>query len=182
MQYRTVRSPARTGLASGKPPNPLRPDRYDHQDTFHRVRFRHCLRDGLPHDAPAAMPPGRDRESRRNPAGNEEDRDEIPGIPPPPTRSQDEMRGGSEEPVGTKNLNPPTTHGKNIMNKLAAIALLVAGVVLIVFGITAMDSFSSDVSRFFTGSPTDKSIWMLLGGIVAATVGLTLTLRGGKHA
>lgn len=63
------------------------------------------------------------------------------------------------------------------MNKALAIGLLVGGVVLMVLGITAMDSFSSDVSRFFTGSPTDKAMWLLIGGLVLSVVGLTLTLR-----
>jgi Protein of unknown function (DUF3185) len=67
------------------------------------------------------------------------------------------------------------------MNKIASFALLVGGVVLIIIGINATNSFSSDVSRFFTGSPTDKAIWMLIGGIVASIVGLTMTLRGGKQ-
>ena len=62
--------------------------------------------------------------------------------------------------------------------KLAiAVALLGGGVVLMILGITAMDSFSSDVSRFFTGAPTDKSVWMLIAGVVLALAGLTLTLR-----
>jgi hypothetical protein len=68
------------------------------------------------------------------------------------------------------------------MNRIAAIALLVGGVVLIILGVSAMNSFSSDVSRFFTGSPTDKAVWLLIGGIVASSVGLMLTLRQGKHA
>jgi divalent metal cation (Fe/Co/Zn/Cd) transporter len=63
------------------------------------------------------------------------------------------------------------------MNKIISIALLVGGVVLIILGISAINSFSSDVSRFFTGSPTDKAIWMLIGGIIAAIIGLTGTLR-----
>jgi len=67
------------------------------------------------------------------------------------------------------------------MNKIASLALLVGGVVLIIIGINATNSFSSDVSRFFTGSPTDKAIWILIGGIVAAVVGLTGTLRGSKQ-
>ena len=67
------------------------------------------------------------------------------------------------------------------MNKIVSLALLVGGVVLIIFGIQATDSFSSDVSRFFTGSPTNKAVWMLLGGIVAAIVGLTMTLRSSKQ-
>jgi len=66
------------------------------------------------------------------------------------------------------------------MNKIVSLALLAGGVVLIIFGITAMNSFSSDVSRFFTGSPTDKAVWMLIGGVVAAVVGLAMTLRGSK--
>jgi len=67
------------------------------------------------------------------------------------------------------------------MNKIVSLALLVGGVVLIIFGIQATDSFSSDVSRFFTGSPTNKAVWMLIGGIVAAIIGLTGTLRGSKQ-
>jgi len=67
------------------------------------------------------------------------------------------------------------------MNKAFSLALLVGGVVLMIIGINATDSFSSDVSRFFTGSPTDKAVWMLLGGTVAAIVGLaTLTFRTAK--
>ena len=68
------------------------------------------------------------------------------------------------------------------MNGLVSIALLVGGVVLLIFGINATNSFGSDVSRFFTGSPTVKAVWMLLGGIVATVVGLVLTLRSWKQA
>jgi hypothetical protein len=67
------------------------------------------------------------------------------------------------------------------MNKIVSLALLIGGVVLIVIGISATNSFSSDVSRFFTGSPTDKAIWILIGGIIAAVIGLAGTLRGSKH-
>jgi hypothetical protein len=67
------------------------------------------------------------------------------------------------------------------MNRIISLALLIGGIVLIVFGINAMNSFSSDVSRFFTGSPTDKAVWMLIGGIVAAAVGLFSSLRGSKQ-
>jgi len=67
------------------------------------------------------------------------------------------------------------------MNKIVSLALLIGGVVLIVIGIGATNSFSSDVSKFFTGSPTDKAIWMLIGGIIAAVVGLVGTLRGSRQ-
>ena len=68
------------------------------------------------------------------------------------------------------------------MNKIVSIALLAGGVVLLIFGINATNSFGSDVSRFFTGSPTDKAVWMLIGGTVATIVGLVLTLRSWKQA
>ena len=68
------------------------------------------------------------------------------------------------------------------MNKLVYLALLVGGAVLVVMGINATHSFTSDVSRFFTGSPTDKAIWMLIGGVVAGVIGLVGVMRGSKAA
>ena len=66
------------------------------------------------------------------------------------------------------------------MNKAIAAALLVGGAVLIIFGANESNSFGSDVSRFFTGNPTDKAMWMLIGGSVAAVAGLLLLWRGSK--
>jgi hypothetical protein len=63
------------------------------------------------------------------------------------------------------------------MNKAIFIALLVGGIILIVFGMNARDSLSSDVSRVFTGSPTNKAIFMLVGGVVAALIGLIGIVR-----
>jgi hypothetical protein len=68
-----------------------------------------------------------------------------------------------------------------IMKKIISLALLAGGIVLIVIGINATNSFSSDVSRFFTGSPTDKAVWMLIGGIVAVVTGLATMLYSPKH-
>jgi len=62
------------------------------------------------------------------------------------------------------------------MTKPIGIALLVLGVILLIFGINASNSVGSDFSKFFTGSPTDKSIWMLLGGIVSLIAGGALSL------
>ena len=63
------------------------------------------------------------------------------------------------------------------MNKALGMALLAVGVALIVFGVSASDSFGSEVKRFFTGTPTDHSMWLLIVGIVATTVGALATLR-----
>ena len=57
------------------------------------------------------------------------------------------------------------------MNKGISVALLVVGVILLVFGFNAYHSASSDVLRFFTGAPTDKALWLLIGGVIAGIVG-----------
>jgi hypothetical protein len=57
------------------------------------------------------------------------------------------------------------------MNKLISFVLFVGGIALIIYGINASNSVSSDFSRFFTSSPTNKTIWLLIGGGVAAAIG-----------
>jgi hypothetical protein len=66
------------------------------------------------------------------------------------------------------------------MNKGISVALLAVGIMLSIWGVKASDSFGSDVSRFFTGSPTNKAVWLLIGGIVAGIVGLFGLFRGSK--
>ena len=66
------------------------------------------------------------------------------------------------------------------MIKPLLFAVLAGGILLLIFGISAYNSSSSDISRFFSGSATDKSIWMLVGGIVLTVLGLTGLLRGSK--
>jgi drug/metabolite transporter (DMT)-like permease len=60
------------------------------------------------------------------------------------------------------------------LKRLIGIILLVVGIVLVVMGIQATDSFSSQFSKFFTGSPTDHAVWLTLGGIAAILAGGTL--------
>ena len=66
------------------------------------------------------------------------------------------------------------------MNRGLFLAVLVLGVVLLVLGFIASDSVSSDFSRLFTGEPTDKAIWLLIGGGVATVVGLVGFTRGSR--
>jgi hypothetical protein len=68
------------------------------------------------------------------------------------------------------------------MNKAISLALLAGGVLLLILGISASKSLGSDISRFFTGSPTDKAIWMLIGGVVLSVIGLAGLLRGSKSS
>jgi hypothetical protein len=68
------------------------------------------------------------------------------------------------------------------MTKAISIALIVGGAVLLYFGGQAFHSLSSDVSRVFTGSPTNKAIFLIAGGVVASLAGLIgIATSGGKR-
>jgi len=70
----------------------------------------------------------------------------------------------------------------NIMNRLISLALLIGGIILIIYGVSASDSIGSSFSRFFTGSPTDKTVWLLIGGIAATAIGASgLIFRGSNN-
>jgi hypothetical protein len=55
--------------------------------------------------------------------------------------------------------------------RIPSIALIVAGILLFAWGVVAADSISSTFSRAFSGSPSDKSLWLLVGGIVLFSLG-----------
>jgi len=61
------------------------------------------------------------------------------------------------------------------MNKAIGLALLAVGIAFVVLGLNASHSFSSDVSRTFTGNPTDKTMWFIVGGIAGIVLGGVLT-------
>ena len=66
--------------------------------------------------------------------------------------------------------------------KLAiALAILVGGIVLMIYGVNASHSFSSDVSRIFTGNPTDRSMWFLISGAVLIVAGGSGLVVSGKQ-
>lgn len=64
------------------------------------------------------------------------------------------------------------------MNNIVGLAIFGLGIVLLILGFNESHSASSDVSRFFTGNPTDRSMWLLVGGAVAVVVGLVASIRG----
>ena len=64
------------------------------------------------------------------------------------------------------------------MNKIIGAALLAVGVLLLVMGINASESLSSEVSEAVRGTPTDRSIWLMVGGGVMGVAGLGLLLLG----
>ncbi|HEV2452730.1 MAG TPA: DUF3185 family protein [Verrucomicrobiae bacterium] len=57
------------------------------------------------------------------------------------------------------------------MNKAIGVALLAVGIALIIYGVDASHSAASHLSKTFTGSPTDKTMWLLIGGIASAVLG-----------
>jgi uncharacterized membrane protein len=61
-------------------------------------------------------------------------------------------------------------------NRAISIILLVVGAILLFYGIRATDSIGSELSNLFTGAPSDRSIWLLIGGTVAILVGLSGTV------
>jgi hypothetical protein len=72
-----------------------------------------------------------------------------------------------------------TELGSNANRNLLLVALVV-GVIALTLGVIASESISSDFSRLFTGQPTDKAIWLLLGGGILTAVGLIGLARGSR--
>jgi len=68
------------------------------------------------------------------------------------------------------------------MNNILGLAIFALGIVLLIFGFNESHSFASNVSRSFTGNPTDRSMWLIAGGAAAAMLGLILAIRTGKRS
>jgi hypothetical protein len=64
------------------------------------------------------------------------------------------------------------------MNNTIGLAIFAAGIVLLIFGFNESHSFSSDISRAFTGNPTDRSMWLIVGGAGAIIIGLAVAIKG----
>ena len=64
------------------------------------------------------------------------------------------------------------------MSKIPALAILVVEGGLLVFGLQSSDSITSNVSQAVTGAPTDKSIWLIVLGVIGVlSGGLGLVFR-----
>jgi len=62
------------------------------------------------------------------------------------------------------------------MKRIIGIALLVGGVIALVYGFKARDSIESKVTETFTGAPSDNAKWLLIGGAVSSVAGVGLIL------
>ena len=68
------------------------------------------------------------------------------------------------------------------MNKSVSVAFLVVGIIAIIYGVSSSDSIASGFSRIFTGSPTDKTIYLLLCGSAALIIGTVGFLRSPRSS
>jgi hypothetical protein len=57
------------------------------------------------------------------------------------------------------------------MNKIPSIAFLAVGIILLVYGLNASNSISSSVTNAVSGSPTNKSIWLIALGVIGILSG-----------
>ena len=67
------------------------------------------------------------------------------------------------------------------MRLFMGLAIAAVGVVLVILGLDANDSLGSRISRAFDGTPTDKTLWLFVGGVLAVLVGLGMAFTGGNR-
>jgi uncharacterized membrane protein len=58
------------------------------------------------------------------------------------------------------------------MQKISSVICLVIGVFLLLWGRRISDSVGSQVQQIFTGAPTDRAMYLYIGGLVLALLGV----------
>jgi hypothetical protein len=68
------------------------------------------------------------------------------------------------------------------MTRAISVALIVGGIVLLYFGGQSFHSINDNIARFFSGSPSNKTILLIAGGVVAMLAGLIgISIPSGKR-
>lgn len=67
------------------------------------------------------------------------------------------------------------------MTRAIALGILAGGIALTIYGVNASHSFGSEVTRVFTGNPSDHSMWLMIGGVVMIVAALALLVGGRKR-
>ena len=57
------------------------------------------------------------------------------------------------------------------MRKFTGVGIIVLGVFLVIAGLEASDTLASRFSRLFNGSPTDRTLWYFILGVVGVAIG-----------
>lgn len=74
---------------------------------------------------------------------------------------------------------PTDPHVRNDpTDRILGVGLIVIGVALLLAGLNATESISSEFSKLFQGAPSDKAIWLMVGGALVAVIGVVKSLRG----
>ena len=66
--------------------------------------------------------------------------------------------------------------------QILGIVLLAVGILLLVLGYNATQSPAEEVTETLTGRFTDRTTWMLIGGVAGIVGGLALTVFGKRSA
>lgn len=56
-------------------------------------------------------------------------------------------------------------------SRFFAVALIIIGAVLLIFGVNAWQSVSSEISQVFSGTPNVKSIILICAGVLSIVFG-----------
>jgi len=65
-------------------------------------------------------------------------------------------------------------------NLILGIAAVAVGIVLLVMGLNATESFGEKVTEGITGRYSDKTTWFIIGGIAAIVIGAGVAFVGGR--
>jgi hypothetical protein len=68
-----------------------------------------------------------------------------------------------------------------IMKQFVGIAFLVVGIILLCLAYNSYHSAASGVSRVVTGTSTDKTLWLVVGGVLGTLIGVGGLLAGSKR-
>lgn len=64
------------------------------------------------------------------------------------------------------------------MLRIVGIGVAAVGVVLLVLGIMATDTFGESVTKTFTGQYSDQTVWFIAGGIAGIVIGGAMSAMG----
>jgi hypothetical protein len=65
--------------------------------------------------------------------------------------------------------------------RMLGIVVLILGAILVVIGMNASHSIADQVNSSFTGRFTDRTTWLIMGGIAMSLLGLGLVLFGARR-
>ena len=66
------------------------------------------------------------------------------------------------------------------MIRAIALGILAGGIALTVYGVNASHSFGSEITKVFTGNPSDHSMMLIIGGVAMMVAGAAGLFMGGK--